>query len=194
MSQSGHGHQGALNPVKVGMIVFLSSESAFFGTLIMTYLYMLGQGRFGSYTPGDILSLPTVLPGTVFLLSSSVTVHRATGRLHGQQEAGFRLWWIATMVLGALFLGGTALEWRDMIRNGFTINTNLFGSAYYTLVGFHAAHVTVGLLVLGLVLAMGRRTREVKKHEMFAEVVSWYWHFVDGVWVVVFTVVYVFGR
>ena len=190
-----HGlHEGNLNPVKAGMLTFLASESAFFGTLIMVYLYNLGTVTDGPYSPGKMLNLPLALPGTICLLLSSVTVHFAAAKLHQKKDAAFRLLWLATMVLGIVFLGGTALEWRDMIGSGFTIQTNLFGSAYFTLVGFHAAHVTVGIVLLGLVLALGRRTRVLKKHEVFAEVVSWYWHFVDGVWVVVFSVVYVFGR
>ncbi len=195
-----HGlHEGNLNPVKVGMITFLASESAFFGTLIMVYLYNLGQETGGSFTPGEVLDVPLAMPGTICLLLSSMTVHFATGKLHGRTDsqsvpAAFRLLWLATMALGIVFLGGTALEWKNMIESGFTMQTNLFGSAYFTLVGFHAAHVTIGIILLGLVLALGRRTSAMKKHDVFAEVVSWYWHFVDGVWVVVFSVVYVFGR
>lgn len=187
------GHQGNLSPVKVGMITFLASESAFFGTLIMVYLYNLGQIEGEQYSPRNELDLPLALPGTVCLLASSVTVHFAVAKL-ATSRAMFRLLWLTTMLLGIVFLGGTALEWRDMIRDGFTIRTNLFGSAYFTLVGFHAAHVTVGIILLGLVLMLDRPAREMHKHEIFAEVVSWYWHFVDGVWVVVFSVVYLFGR
>lgn len=190
-----HGtHEGNLNPVKAGMITFLASESAFFGTLIMVYLYNLGVVKEGPYTPDKMLDLPLALPGTVCLLLSSVTVHYAAKMLVEKKDAAFRLLWLATILLGIVFLGGTALEWYKMIDAGFTMQTNLFGSAYFTLVGFHAAHVSVGIILLGLVLALGQRTREINRHEVFAEVVSWYWHFVDGVWVVVFSVVYLFGR
>lgn len=192
---SAHGvHEGNINPVKAGMITFLASESAFFGTLIMVYLYNLGVVKDGPYTPGDVLKLSDALPGTICLLLSSVTVHFAAAMLAQKKDAAFRLLWLATIALGIVFLGGTAYEWYNMIRDGFTMQTNLFGSAYFTLVGFHAAHVTIGIILLGLVLALGRRTREINRHEVFAEVVSWYWHFVDGVWVVVFSVVYLFGR
>ncbi|MBM4067799.1 MAG: heme-copper oxidase subunit III [Planctomycetes bacterium] len=190
-------HEGNLDPVKAGMITFLASESAFFGTLIMVYLFNLGtafEPEREPYTPGKMLDLPLALPGTICLLLSSVTVHYAAKMLAQKKDAAFRLLWLATITLGIVFLGGTAVEWRDMIHAGFNISTNLFGSSYFTLVGFHAAHVTVGIILLTLVLALSRRTRAIHRHEVFAEVVSWYWHFVDGVWVVVFSVVYVFGR
>jgi cytochrome c oxidase subunit 3/cytochrome o ubiquinol oxidase subunit 3 len=100
--------------------------------------------------------------------------------------------WAATIGLGLLFLGGTATEWADLIgKHGLTISTNLFGSTYFTLVGFHAAHVTAGILVLAVCLAVGLRDR---LRGEAVTVVSWYWHFVDGVWLVVFTLVYLVGR
>ena len=110
-------------------------------------------------------------------------------------HAAFCLWWAATIVLGVVFLLGTAYEWRELIvRHHLTISRNLFGTTYYTLVGFHGLHVTgravMMLIVLGLALAAG----DPASNRLGVELVSWYWHFVDGVWVVVFTVVYVFGR
>jgi cytochrome c oxidase subunit 3/cytochrome o ubiquinol oxidase subunit 3 len=104
------------------------------------------------------------------------------------------VWWLITIALGAIFMFGTAQEWRRLIyEHGLTISTNLFGTTYYSLVGLHAFHVTLGLVMLTVVLLLsvtaGTRTQAGR-----IEVLSMYWHFVDGVWVVVFTVVYVIGR
>jgi cytochrome c oxidase subunit 3/cytochrome o ubiquinol oxidase subunit 3 len=186
---------GALHPAKAGMIAFLVSEVAFFGTLIVTYIYYLGEGPAGTLTPGEVLKLPITSAGTVCLLASSLTIHLALAALRGGNQSGFRLWWGGTIVLGALFMLGTVLEWHDLIYNqGLTISTNLFGSSYYTLVGFHAGHVTMGLILLSVLLGLAFRGHVSAQQHMPAEVVSWYWHFVDGVWVVVFTLVYIVGR
>jgi cytochrome c oxidase subunit III len=183
-----------LGPTRWGMISFLASEVAFFATLIVTYLIFLGKDKVGP-TPAEALSLPLVLFTTFLLLSSSVTIHFAEKRLRGGDQAGFRLLWTATIVLGAAFLLGTAYEWRALItRHHLTISRNLFGTTYYTLVGFHGFHVTAGVVVMlvMLVLALGRQV--TAGNRVGVEMVSWYWHFVDGVWLVVFTVVYLVGR
>jgi cytochrome c oxidase subunit 3/cytochrome o ubiquinol oxidase subunit 3 len=176
------------------MLSFLVSEVALFGTLILTYVFYLGKDVVGP-TPAEALKLSLVVCTTVCLLVSSGTVHMAERTFGRGNRGGFILWWLATIVLGAVFLGGTAFEWRDLISNRhLTISRNLFGTTYYTLVGLHATHVTGGvmimLIVLGLVL--GRRVTSVSPDGV--RLVAWYWHFVDGVWVVVFTVVYVLGR
>jgi cytochrome c oxidase subunit III len=186
-----------LGAPKWGMIAFLLSEVAFFSTLIVTYLVFLGAdarpGGMGGPTP-SVLSLGLVLVTTACLLSSSVTIHLAEKALHQGGEAGFRLWWTATILLGVVFLLGTAHEWGDLIHQGLTIRRNLFGTTYYTLVGFHGVHVTVGVIVLLIVLGLSLRRAETAWNIRGVELVSWYWHFVDAVWVVVFTVVYLVGR
>ena len=107
----------------------------------------------------------------------------------------FLRWWLATVLLGAAFLGGTALEWRDLIeRHHLTISRNLFGSTYYTLVGLHALHVTAGVTIMLIVLGLALGRQVTGANRAGVGLVSWYWHFVDGVWVVVFTVVYLVGR
>ncbi len=107
----------------------------------------------------------------------------------------FFRWLALTIVLGASFLAATAAEWHELIWNdGFTISTNLFGTTYFTLVGFHALHVTVGVLLLSLMFVLAARRFLSARHSVGFEVVSWYWHFVDAVWIVVFSVVYLFGR
>jgi cytochrome c oxidase subunit 3 len=177
-----------------GMIAFLVSEVAFFTTLIMAYLSFLGSDLVGP-TPREALSLPLVIVTTICLLSSSLTIHMAEKQLHQGNAAGFCRWWSATIALGMAFMLGTAYEWRELIEeHQLTIGRNLFGTTYYTLVGFHGLHVTVGLLVMlvMLVLFMSRELSAINRAGV--ELVAWYWHFVDAVWVVVFTVVYVVGR
>jgi cytochrome c oxidase subunit 3/cytochrome o ubiquinol oxidase subunit 3 len=183
----------ALTPAHWGMISFLVSEVAFFSTLIVTYLNFLGRDQEGP-TP-KILSLSLVIVTTICLLSSSATVHLAERHLRAGAASSFRLWWLATIVLGVAFLLGTAYEWYGLItEHGLTISHNLFGTTYYTLVGFHALHVTGGVITMLIVLGLALRGAVTVHNRVSVEVVSWYWHFVDGVWIVVFTVVYLLGR
>jgi cytochrome c oxidase subunit 3/cytochrome o ubiquinol oxidase subunit 3 len=182
-----------LGPVQWGMVSFLMSEVAFFSTLIATYLSLQGNSQ-GGPTPA-VLSLRLVIGTTICLLSSSVTVHLAERALRAGTKANFVVWWSATIGLGVVFLAGTAYEWRELISvEGLTISRNVFGSTYYTLVGFHALHVTAGVITLLVVLGLVLRGQVTASHPIAAEMTSWYWHFVDVVWVVVFTVVYVVGR
>jgi cytochrome c oxidase subunit III len=189
-----------------GMVSFLVSEVALFGTLIVTYVFYIGKDVVGP-TPAEALSLSLVVWTTACLLASSATVHVAERALERGNQGGFMLWWLATIVLGTVFLGGTAFEWRDLIfRHHLTISRNLFGTTYYTLVGLHALHVTGGVTIMVIVLGLAL-SRQVAAHPVLSTsggedlmrggavgLVSWYWHFVDVVWVVVFTVVYVVGR
>ena len=182
-----------LNSVQWGMISFLFSEVAFFSTLIVAYVAFLGTDQTGP-TP-KVLSLALVTCTTICLLASSGTVHMAEKKLRAGEHSGFILWWSATIVLGVLFLAGTAYEWYGLITHEqLTISRNLFGSTFYTLVGFHALHVSAGVIAMGIVLGLALRGAVTGKHSLGVEMVSWYWHFVDGVWVVVFTVVYLLGR
>ena len=183
-----------LSPGQWGMLSFLVSEVALFGTLIVTYLFYLGKDVVGP-TPAEALKLPLVLGTTACLLASSVTVHRAERRLHRADQGGFMRWWAATAVLGVLFLLGTAYEWYGLIHDhGLTVSRNLFGTTYYTLVGLHALHVTGGVTALLIVLGLALRREVTNANRAGVGLISWYWHFVDGVWVVVFTVVYLVGR
>jgi len=177
---------------KVGMVSFIIAESAIFTIFVVAYLFYLGKSLTGP-TPGDVLEAPIFY--TICLLSSSVTIHLAGKRLERDQRATFLALWLLTIVLGGLFMYGTAQEWRRLIyEHGLTISTNLFGTTYYSLVGLHAFHVTVGLLMLAIVLVAGLAGRVSAAHSARVDVLSLYWHFVDTVWVVVFTVVYVIGR
>lgn len=179
-----------LSAAQWGMLAFLLSEAAFFSTLVVAYLSFLGRDQVGP-TPREALTLPLVIGTTICLLSSSATVHLATNAL-ADGAGRFYFWWLATIALGVAFLAGTGYEWHELIeRHSLTISRNLFGTTYYTLVGFHGLHVTVGVLAMIVVLALAAR---LGHNRLAAELTAWYWHFVDGVWVVVFTVVYVVGR
>jgi len=183
----------SLSPAQWGMLSFLVSEVAIFGTLIVTFVFYLGRDV-GGPTPAE-LSLSLVVLTTACLLASSGTVHLAERTLEGGNRGGFILWWLATIVLGLVFLGGTAFEWHDLIeRQQLTISRNLFGTTYYTLVGLHALHVTGGVTIMLIVLGLALARQVTSANRQSVQLVSWYWHFVDGVWVVVFTVVYLVGR
>jgi cytochrome c oxidase subunit 3/cytochrome o ubiquinol oxidase subunit 3 len=178
------------------MLSFLVSEVALFGTLIVVYVFYLGKNVVGP-TPAEALSLSLVLGTTACLLASSGTVHVAEKALHLGNQGGFLLWWAATIVLGVVFLLGTAYEWYGLYHlkpDGLTISRNLFGTTYYTLVGLHALHVTGGVTIMLIVLGLALRRQMTAANPAGVGLVAWYWHFVDAVWVVVFTVVYVVGR
>jgi cytochrome c oxidase subunit III len=191
ISREAMGAGPQLNAAQWGMLAFLLSEVALFSTLIVTYVTFMGQDRIGP-TPGEALSLPFALATTMCLLSSSVTIHLA-GRKVG--TTAFPLWWSATIVLGVVFLLGTAFEWHELIeKHRLTISRNLFGTTYYTLVGFHALHVTIGVLAMIAVLVFHQTHKRGDQDRLPVELTSWYWHFVDVVWIVVFTVVYLISR
>lgn len=192
---SSHAASSRLEPIKVGMICFLLTEAAFFSTLIMAYVFFLRQTTASNPSPRDVFELPLILVGTACLLSSSFTAHLAEKALLSDAQSRFLGWWAATIGLGILFLLGTAKEWYELIyKRGLTISRNMFGTTYFTLVGFHALHVTVGLIIMSIVLGLAMRRQITVRNPLGVEVISWYWHFVDGVWVIVFTLVYVVGR
>ena len=177
---------------KVGMACLIFAESAIFTIFVVAYLFYLGKSLTGP-TPREVLETPIFY--TICLLSSSLTIHLAGKLLENGRRGAFLLLWLLTIALGALFLYGTGQEWRRLIyEHGLTISTNLFGTTYYSLVGLHAFHVTAGLIMLTLVLLFGLAGRVGPEQSARVDVLSLYWHFVDAVWVVVFTVVYVLGR
>ena len=177
---------------KVGMACLIVAESAIFTIFVVAYLYYIGKSLTGP-TPREVLESPIFF--TVCLLSSSLTIHLASKLLERGKRGAFLALWFLTIVLGALFMYGTAREWHRLIyEHGLTISTNLFGTTYYSLVGLHATHVTVGLLMLTIVLLFGLAGRVGREQSARIDVLSMYWHFVDAVWVVVFTVVYIVGR
>jgi cytochrome c oxidase subunit 3/cytochrome o ubiquinol oxidase subunit 3 len=176
----------------VGMICLIVAEGSMFTIFVVAYLFYLGKSTHGP-TPREALSTPVF--GTVCLLSSSGTIAWAVRALVRGRTRAFDAAWGATVALGAIFLVGTAREWTRLVRDQhLTLATNLFGTTYYSLVGLHALHVTVGLLLLTTVLIFALRGRVRPRHVEPVEALALYWHFVDGVWVVVFSVVYLIGR
>jgi cytochrome c oxidase subunit 3 len=176
----------------VAMVALIVAETAIFGIFVVAYIYYIGKSISGPM-PRQVLELPIF--NTVCLLSSSFTIWLAERNLKRGAMGAFSLWWALTVVLGAIFLIGTGREWDKLIyHDGLTISTNLFGTTFYSLVGLHASHVIVGLTMLSIVLIFGLAGKLKSEHSRQLEVLSLYWHFVDGVWVVVFTVVYIIGR
>jgi len=176
----------------VAMASLIVAESAIFTIFVVAYLFYLGNSLTGP-TPREVLETPVFY--TVCLLSSSLTIHFAGKFLECAKRGAFLSLWLLTIVLGGLFLYGTGQEWRRLIyEHGLTFSTNLFGTTYYSLVGLHAFHVTAGLVMLAIVLLFGLAGRVGPDQSQRVNVLSMYWHFVDVVWVVVFTVVYVIGR
>lgn len=177
---------------RVAMFSLIAAESAIFTIFVVAYLYYIGKSLAGP-VPRDVLELPIF--ATICLLSSSLTIHFAVAALRNGRAGAFKLWWFLTVALGTIFLVETGREWRHLIfEKGLTISTNLFGTTYYSLVGLHAFHVTVGLTGLGVAMILALLGYVKQEHSERADVFSLYWHFVDAVWVVVFTVVYVVGR
>jgi cytochrome c oxidase subunit 3 len=177
---------------KVAMAGLIIAESAIFTIFVVAYLFYLGKSTTGP-TPQEVLETPIFY--TICLLSSSLTIHFAAKCLARGIGFAFLGFWLLTIALGGAFLYGTAEEWDRLIyQHGLTISTNLFGTTYYSLVGLHAFHVTAGLVMLSVVAIFGVIGRIGENQSSRVEVLSMYWHFVDAVWVVVFTVVYVLGR
>ena len=177
---------------RVAMFTLIAAESAIFTIFVVAYIYYIGQSLSGP-TPREVLDLPIL--NTIFLLSSSFTICMAERALVRRVMGTFVTFWGLTILLGAIFLIGTAREWYKLITvDGLTIRTNLFGTTYYSLVGLHALHVIVGLILLSAVLVFALMRALRPEDTKRVEVLALYWHFVDCVWVVVFTVVYVVGR
>ena len=176
----------------VGMLSLIIAEAAIFTIFVVAYIFYIGKSLSGP-TPEQVLHAPIFY--SVCLLSSSVTIHFAVKAIREGNLKNFKAWWFVTIALGAAFLFGTATEWHRLIYvERLTISTNLFGSTYYSLVGLHGFHVIVGLIFLCTVMVFAFLGSLKQKHAERVDVLSLYWHFVDGVWVVVFTVVYIIGR
>lgn len=189
-----HSVEGWTQPSRglVGMACLIVAESAIFIIFVVAYIFYMGKSLTGP-TPREVLDLPIF--ATVCLLSSSITVHFAVHALEHSRIRSTIGWLAGTVLLGGIFIASTAMEWYELIyHRGLTIRTNLFGTTFYSLVGLHASHVIAGLIMLGLVLLFSLAGKVNQHHAERLEVISIYWHFVDAVWVVVFTVVYILGR
>jgi cytochrome c oxidase subunit III len=176
----------------VGMLCLIAAESSIFTIFVVAYIFYIGKSLSGP-TPREVLELPIF--ASICLLSSSLTIHAAVAALRKPNLVAFRLWWFLTLVLGSIFLIETGREWRHLIYDkGLTIRSNLFGTTYYSLVGLHAFHVTVGLIGLFTILLLALLGKVQQEHSKNVDTFAMYWHFVDVVWIVVFTVVYIIGR
>jgi len=177
---------------RVGMSALIVGESAIFTIFVVAYVFYLGKSLTGP-TPQQVLEVPIL--GTICLLSSSLTTMQAERAIEKDRMTSFTLWLAATITLATVFLTNTAIEWKKLIyQDGLTISTNLFGTTFYSLVGLHATHVVVGLFLLSTTFIFSLfGWVDSRQSERFG-VIALYWHFVDGVWVVVFTVVYLIGR
>jgi cytochrome c oxidase subunit III len=177
---------------RVGMYSLIVAESAIFIIFVIAYIFYIGKSTYGP-TPQQVLEVPIF--NSIALLSSSVTIWLAERALERQKMKPFGLWWAITIVLGLIFLVGTGIEWHKLIYvDGLTVSTNLFGTTFYSLVGLHATHVIFGLLGLSLVLLFTLTGHVKPEHSERIQVLALYWHFVDAIWIVVFTVVYIVGR
>lgn len=176
----------------VAMSSLIVAESAIFTIFVVAYLYYLGRDVSGP-TPHEVLEIPIF--GTVCLLSSSFFIYLAEHAITEGKMGAFKLWWSVTIVLGLIFIIGTGVEWDKLITHDhLTIATNLFGTTFYSLVGLHGSHVIIGLIMLLITLVFALTGKLNPTHAERVKVLALYWHFVDAVWVVVFTVVYLVGR
>lgn len=185
-----HPTSTGLNNVKLAMWAFLASDCMFFGALIATYMVSKNRSVVGPY-PEDLINIPFTSISTFVLLMSSLAMVMA---LHGIQSgslARFRIWTATTGVLGLVFLGGQVYEFTEFAHEGLSMSHNLFGSSFFTLTGFHGTHVAVGVIWLfSLFLASFKPGYVTQRKSLNVEVAGLYWHFVDIVWIVIFTLVY----
>lgn len=189
----GHGHEGTgIENRKLMMWLFLASDCMFFGSLIATYMIYrgrtaeLGVGPF----PQDLIDIPFTSVSAFVLLMSSLTMVLSLGSLERGQIRNSRIWLAATALLGLTFLGGQVFEFTEFYHAGLTLQGNIFGSTFFTLTGFHGIHVGIGVLWLGGLLFVSLRGGLKAENSVTLEIAGLYWHFVDIVWIIIFTLVY----
>jgi heme/copper-type cytochrome/quinol oxidase subunit 3 len=176
---------------KLLMWLFLGSEAMFFGSLIATYLLYRGRSVSGIYPGhGFEYNIPYTSVSSFVLLMSSLTMVLALAAVQRGDQRALRTWLLATALLGLVFVGGQAFEFTSFVAKGVTIHTNVFGSSFFTLTGFHGAHVTIGILILLSLWVMALRGRITTENSLTVELAGLYWHFVDVVWILIFTLVY----
>jgi heme/copper-type cytochrome/quinol oxidase subunit 3 len=187
-----HAHHATATGIsneKVAMWAFLGSECLLFGALIATYLVYKGRSINGPF-PDEIYDIPFTSASSFILLMSSLTMVLAVSSIERNDHKRLRLWLTVTALLGASFIAGQIYEFTAFVREGLTLKTNLFGSSFFVLTGFHGVHVTLGILMLLSLVNLSRRGKITKEKAETVEIVGLYWHFVDVVWIVIFTVVY----
>jgi len=178
-----------LNHRKILMWSFLGSDCLFFGALIATYMVYRGKSLVGPY-PDEIFNIPYTSISAFVLLMSSLTMVLALAAIQRGDQRGLRVWLVATALMGSVFVGGQYFEFTTFVHEGLTLSGNLFGSTFFTLTGFHGAHVTVGIIMLLSLVGVSLRGRLPQRDSLTVELVGLYWHFVDIVWIVIFTLVY----
>ena len=186
---TGHATSTGLSNTKLAMWVYLGSDCLLFGTLISTYLLLRHRSISGPQ-PEDVFDIPFTSVSSFVLLMSSLTMALAVAAITRGDVDRNRVWLATTAMLGAVFIGGQVYEFTTFYREGLGYTTNIFGSAFYTLTGFHGLHVSVGIVMLLSLLVMSLRGNLGPDRAESVEVVGLYWHFVDIVWIVIFTVVY----
>jgi heme/copper-type cytochrome/quinol oxidase subunit 3 len=176
----------------LGMLCFIASEAVFFLLLILAYVYYHVTANNG---PTAASSLDPVKTGiySLFLLSSSVSMWQAGKSLERKSHRGVIFWLVATVVLGGVFLVGQAQEYLHLLNSNVTVSRNLFGTTFFTLTGFHGMHVFVGLVAISILAALAATGAFKGTRASAVETVSLYWHFVDVVWVVIFSIVYLWA-
>ena len=184
-----HPTSTGLTNEKLGMWAFLGSECLLFGALISTYLIYRGKSVTGPL-PKDVYDIPYTSVSSFVLLMSSLTMVLALAAIQRGDHRRLRVWLLTTALLGGVFVGGQAYEFTTFVRKGLSMHTNLFGSSFFVLTGFHGAHVTIGVLMLLSLATLSARGRLPQERSETVELVGLYWHFVDVVWIVIFTLVY----
>lgn len=188
---SGHTGTGIENR-KLMMWLFLASDCMFFGSLIATYMIYRGRAEsvgVGPF-PHELIDIPFTSVSAFILLMSSLTMVLSLGALQKGNIRGSRIWLAATAILGLTFLGGQFFEFTEFYHEGLTLQVNIFGSTFFTLTGFHGFHVALGVLWLLSLLFVSLRGGLKQENAMTLEIAGLYWHFVDIVWIVIFTLVY----
>ncbi len=189
--EAGHQTSTGLDNRKLMMWLFLGSDCLFFGALITTYLLYRGRSLTGPY-PHEIFDIPYTSVSAFVLLMSSLTMVLALSALQRGNHRGTRVWILATALLGAIFVGGQFYEFATFMHEGLKLNGNLFGTTFFTLTGFHGAHVTVGIFMLFTFFIASLMGKLPSSKALNLELMGLYWHFVDVVWIVIFTIVYLF--
>jgi heme/copper-type cytochrome/quinol oxidase subunit 3 len=188
----GHGYatNTGISNTKLGMWLFLGSECLLFGGLISTYLLYRHPAPGTGPAPSELYDIPFTSITSFVLLMSSLTMVLAVSALEGGDHFKFRLWTVATALLGSVFISGQVYEFTAFVHEGMGFTTNRSSSAFFTLTGFHGVHVTIGIVMLVSLLLFSLRGHLPRERAEVVEVVGLYWHFVDIVWILIFTVVY----
>ncbi|MEX2458110.1 MAG: heme-copper oxidase subunit III [Actinomycetota bacterium] len=180
-----------MSNVKVGMWGFLASECLLFGALISTYLLYRGRvGQAGGPIPHDVYDIPFTSVSSFVLLMSSLTMVLALAAIQRGDERRLRVWLVATALLGMVFISGQVYEFSTFVEEGLTLKTNVASTAFFVLTGFHGAHVSIGILMLLSLWGISHQGKLPPSRSEAVELVGLYWHFVDIVWIVIFTLVY----